>query len=607
MNVSAPFIVRPIATTLLVIGITLLGLVAYFVLPIAGVPQVDVPTIQVSASLPGANAETMATSVAAPLEAQLSLISGVTSISSTSSLGQTQIQVEFDLGRNLEGAAQDVQTAISAAGGLLPKNLPNPPTYEKVNPADALLMSIATTSEDLPVSAVDEYVENYLAPQISRIPGVGLVDYHGQQKPAIRIQINPMVASAMGVTLEDVRAAVVTATVNSPKGTLDGARQSMTLDTTDQIFDASTFNSVIVAYRNGAPVHVSDLGRAIAGVENIREAAWLNGERAVVIDVHKQPGYNINQTVQRVKDALPELLRPLPPSIKLRVLGDRTQTIRASVNDVQVTMMISIALVVLVIFLFLRSVWATIIPSVTIPVSLLATCSVMYLLGYTIDNVSLMALTIAVGFIIDDAVVMIENINRHVEEGKPPFEAAMLGSREIGFTIVSMTLSLTAVFIPLLLMGGLIGRLFREFAVTVSVAILMSGVVSLVLTPMMCAWMLRPAERGRRERLFMARLEAGFQYSLDVYAVALRWSLRHHTFMLLVMATTMAATAWLYILVPKGFFPQQDNGTIQGTTEAAQDISYTAMVGRVHELADVVTADPDVDTVYYWVGANPTV
>ena len=542
-----------------------------------------------------------------PLEAQLSLISGVTSISSTSSLGKTQIQVEFDLGRSIEGAAQDVQTAISAAGGLLPKNLPNPPTYEKINPADALLMSIATTSEDLPISTVDDYVENYLAPQISRIPGVGLVDYHGQQKPAIRLQINPMVASAMGVTLEDVRAAVVTATVNSPKGTLDGARQSMTLDTTDQIFDASTFNSVIVSYRNGAPVRVSDLGRAVAGVENIREAAWLNGERAVVIDVHKQPGYNINETVQRVKDTLPELLRALPPSITLRVLGDRTQTIRASVDDVQFTMLISIALVVLVIFLFLRRVWATVIPSVTIPVSLLATCAVMYLLGYTIDNVSLMALTIAVGFIIDDAVVMIENINRHIEEGKRPFEAAMIGSEEIGFTIVSMTASLTAVFIPLLLMGGLIGRLFREFAVTVSVAIIMSGIVSLVLTPMMCAWMLRPHDPAHRESRFMLWLEKGFQRSLDAYAVALQWSLRHRVFMLLVMAATMAATAWLYILIPKGFFPQQDNGTIQGTTEAAQDISYTAMVERVHEIAKVVIADPDVDTVYYWVGANPTV
>ena len=324
MNVSAPFIVRPIATTLLMIGVTLLGLVAYFILPIAGVPQVDVPTIRVSASLPGANAETMATSVAAPLETQLALISGVTSISSTSSLGHTQIQVEFDLGRSIEGAAQDVQTAISAAGGLLPKNLPNPPTYEKINPADFLLMSIAATSDDLPISKVDEYVENYLTPQISRITGVGLVDYHGQQKPAIRIQINPMVASAMGVSLEDIRAAVVAATVNVPKGTLDGAKQSMTLDTTDQIFDADTFDNVIVAYRNGAPVHVSDLGHAIPGVENIREAAWLNGERAVVIDVHKQPGYNINQTVQRVKDALPEFARLLPPSIQLRVLGDRS-------------------------------------------------------------------------------------------------------------------------------------------------------------------------------------------------------------------------------------------------------------------------------------------
>jgi hydrophobe/amphiphile efflux-1 (HAE1) family protein len=607
MNVSAPFIVRPIATTLLLIGVTLLGLVAYFILPIAGVPQVDVPTIRVSASLPGANAETMATSVAAPLETQLSLISGVTAISSTSSLGQTQIQVEFDLGRSLEGAAQDVQTAISAAGGLLPKNLPNPPTYEKINPADALLMSIAVTSEDLPISKVDELVENYVTPQISRITGVGLVDYHGQQKPAIRIQINPMVASAMGVTLEDVRAAIITASVNVPKGTLDGAQQSMTLDTTDQIFDAATFNSVIVAYRNGAPVRVGDLGRAVSGVENIREAAWLSGERAVVIDVHKQPGYNINQTVQRVKDALPDLQRLLPPSVKMRVLGDRTQTIRTSVDDVQITMAISIALVVIVIFLFLRRLRATLIPSVTIPVSLLATCAVMYLAGYTIDNVSLMALTIAVGFIIDDAVVMIENISRHIEEGKRPFEAAMIGSQEIGFTIVSMTLSLTAVFIPLLLMGGLIGRLFREFAVTVSVAILMSGIVSLVLTPMMCAWMLKPRAQIRREPRVTAWLETGFQRTLDVYAVWLRWSLRHRFFMIFVMMATMAITAWLYIVIPKGFFPQQDNGTIQGTTEAAQDISYTAMVQRVHQVANVVAADPDVDTVYYWVGANPTV
>src|SRR5437763_12386460 len=427
MNVSAPFVIRPIATTLLMIGLTLLGLVAYFLLPIAGVPQVDVPTIRVTAKLPGANAETMATSVAAPLESQLALISGVASIVSTSSLGQTSIQVEFELGRSSDGAAQDVQTAINAAAGLLPKNLPNPPTYDKSNPADWLLMSIAVTSNDLPISKVDEYVENYLAPRISRITGVGLVDYHGQQKPAIRVQINPAVASAMGLSLEEIRGGIATATVNSPKGTLDGPRQSLTLDTTDQIFDAATFNSVIIAYRNGAPVRVGDLGNAVDGAESIREAAWLGGQRVVIIDVHKQFGFNVNQTVELVKAALPELERNLPPSMKLQVMGDRTQTIRASVDDVQMTMAISIGLVVLVIFLFLRNAHTTLIPSVTIPISLLSTCIVLYLAVYSIDNVSLIALTIAVGFIIDDAVVMVENITRHIEAGIRPLEAALIG------------------------------------------------------------------------------------------------------------------------------------------------------------------------------------
>ena len=607
MNFSAPFVVRPIATTLFMIGVTLLGVVAYALLPIAGVPQVDIPTIRVSASLPGANAETMATSVATPLERQLALISGVTSISSTSSLGKTAIQVEFDLSRNIDGAAQDIQSAINAAGGQLPKNLPNPPTYEKVNPADALLMSIAVTSDDLPISKVDEYVENYIAPRISRITGVGLVDYHGQQKPAVRVQINPAVASAMGVSLEDVRSAIGTATVNAPKGTLDGAKQSLTLDTTDQVFDAETFNSVIVAYRNGAPIRIRDLGKAIEGVEAIREAAWLGGRRVVIIDVHKQPGYNVNQTVELVKAVFPEIGVALPPSMKLQVMGDRTQTIRASVDDVQFTMAVSIGLVVLVMFLFLRNVRATIIPSVTIPVSLLSTCAVMYLVGYTIDNVSLMALTIAVGFIIDDAVVMVENINRHIEEGIPALEAALVGSREIGFTIVSMTLSLISVFIPLLLMGGLIGRLFREFAVTVSVAILMSGLVALTLTPMMCGQLLAPRTTDSPQGRLASALETVYQRSLDLYSVSLRWALRHRLFMMVVMAGTLAATVYLYIVIPKGFFPQQDNGTIQGTTEAGQDISYAAMVDRVHELAKVVMADPDVDTVYYWVGANPTV
>src|SRR5436190_20536546 len=551
MNFSAPFITRPIATTLLMIGVTLLGLVAYALLPIAGVPQVDIPTIRVTATLPGANAETMATSVATPLERQLALISSVTSISSTSSLGKTSIQVEFDLSRNIDGAAQDVQSAINAAGGQLPKNLPNPPTYEKVNPADALLMSIAITSDDLPISKVDEYVENYLAPRISRITGVGLVDYHGQQKPAIRVQINPAVAAAMALSLAEIRAGLATATVNSPKGTLDGPRQSLTLDTTDQIFDAATFNSVIIAYRNGAPVRVGDLGNAVDGAESIREAAWLGGQRVVIIDVHKQFGFNVNQTVELVKAALPELQRNLPPSIKLQIMGDRTQTIRASVDEVQMTMAISIGLVVLVMFLFLRHARATLIPSVTIPVSLLSTCAVMYLVGYTIDNVSLMALTIAVGFIIDDAVVMVENITRHIESGKRPLEAALIGSREIGFTIVSMTLSLIAVFIPLLMMGGLIGRLFREFAVTVSVAILMSGLVSLTLTPMMCGQLLSHSGTGKREGRFASALEAIYQRSLDFYAVCLRWSLRHRLFMIILMAATMVATVYFYIVIPK--------------------------------------------------------
>ena len=526
MNVSAPFILRPIATTLLMVGLGAIGLMAYALLSIAGVPQVDIPTIQVTAQLPGASAETMATSVATPLERQLALISGVASLSSTSSLGQTSITVEFDLGRSVDGAALDVQSAINAAGGQLPKNLPNPPTYEKINPADALLMSIAVTSNDLPISKVDEYVENYVALQISRMSGVGLVDFHGEQKPAIRVQVNPTEVAALGLSLEDIRAALASSTVNSPKGTFDGPRQSQTLDATDQLFDAASFNAVIIAYHNGAPVHVSDIGKAVDGVEDVRQAAWLGKQRAVIIDVHKQPGYNVNATVQLVKDALPGLQRSLPPSIKMQVLGDRTQTIRASVTGVQGTMAISIALVVLVVFLFLRDAAATLIPSVTIPVSLLCTCAVMYLLGYTLDNVSLMALTIAVGFIIDDGIVMVENVIRHVEGGKAPTEAALVGSREIGFTIVSMTLSLVAVFIPLLLMGGLVGRLFREFAVTVSVAILMSGVVSLTLTPMMCSRLLRPAGR-RPDARVAAWLEAWFHRALGFYAAGLRWSLGH--------------------------------------------------------------------------------
>jgi multidrug efflux pump len=460
------------------------------------------------------------------------------------------------------------------------------------------------TSSDLPIAKVDEYVENYITPQLSRIIGVGMIDYQGQQKSAIRVQINPAVASAMDISLDDIRAAIATTTVDAPKGLLDGPKQSLTLDTTDQVFDARTFNSAVITYRKGAPVRVGDLGQAVAGPEAIRSAAWLNGQRAVVIDIHKLPGSNIVDTIQRIKDGLPDLQRALPPSMKLTVLGDRTQIIHASVNDVQVTMAISISLVVLVMFLFLRHLYATVIPSITIPVSLLATCAVLYLAGYTIDNVSLMALTVSVGFIIDDAVVMIENIMRHIEAGERPLKAALIGSGEIGFTIVSMTLSLIAVFIPLLLMGGLIGRLFREFAVTVSVAILMSGVISLTLTPMMCGWMLAPHKETARDGRISALLEAGFERTRQWYASSLRWALRHRHVVIAVMAATMAATVYLYIVVPKGFFPQQDNGNIEATAEAGQDISYAAMSERVQELAKIVIADKDVQTVAYWLGGR---
>jgi multidrug efflux pump len=454
------------------------------------------------------------------------------------------------------------------------------------------------------MAKIDDYVENYITPQLSRVTGVGFIDYQGQQKPAIRVQINPAVASAMDLSLEEIRAAVAGTTVDAPKGLLDGRKQSLTLDTTDQVFDASTFNSAVITYRKGAPVRVADLGRAIAGPETIRSAAWFNGKPAAIIDVHKLLGSSIVDTIQHIKDALPAIQRALPPSIQLTVIGDRTQIIHASVNDVQVTMAISISLVVLVMVLFLRDFYATLIPSITIPVSLLATCAVMYLLGYTIDNVSLMALTISVGFIIDDAVVMIENVMRHIEAGERPLDAALIGSGEIGFTIVSMTLSLTAVFIPLLLMGGLIGRLFREFAVTVSVAILMSGVVSLTLTPMMCGWMLGAHQETGRAGRISTFLEAGFERTRQWYASSLRWALRHRLTMIAIMTATMAATIYLYVVIPKGFFPEQDNGNIDGTAESGQDISYAAMVERVKELAKIVIEDKDVQTVSYWVGGR---
>jgi hydrophobe/amphiphile efflux-1 (HAE1) family protein len=588
------------------LGVLFLGVISYLQLPIAGVPQVDIPTISINASLPGASAETMSTSVTAPLERALAVLPGVSSMTSSSSLGSTSISVQFDLSRSVDSAALDVQTAINAASGDLPKNLPHPPTFEKANPADALLMTIAVYSDVMPISKIDDYVENFLAPEIARIPGVGVVDFHGQQKPAIRVRINPGAIAALGLGLEDVRAAIAAASVNSPKGTLNNAQQSVTLDATDQLVTAEGYASLVVVYRHGAPVRLRDIGEVVNSVEDVRTGAWVGGHQAVMIDVHKQIGYNINQTVALVKAELPRLTHDMPTSMRMDLLGDRTQTIRASVIDLQATLLLSVALVVLVVYAFLRDWRATIIPSIAIPLSVLSTVTVMNLVGYTLDNISLMALTVVIGFVVDDAIVMLENILRHIELGETPLDASLKGSGEVGFTILSMTASLVAVFIPLLLMGGLVGRLFREFAVTAGIAIVASGLVSVTLTPMLCARLLDRSSAHRDGRFHRAA-ERVFDRMLEVYATGLRWALGHQRVTLSIAALVLACTVLMYIVIPKGFFPQQDNGLINGVTEASQDISYPAMAERMHVLASVVEQDPDIQHVYYWVEGNPSV
>ena len=608
MSLLERFIQRRIATSFLAIAVLLVGAVAYFLLPVAPLPQVDFPTIQVVAKLPGASAETMATSVATPLERQLSLIAGITQMTSSSSLGTTNIAVQFDLTRDINGAAQDVQTAINAAGGTLPKNLPNPPTYEKVNPADFTLLSLALTSPSLTLTQLDGYAEDYLAQQISQMPGVGLVDFHGQQRPAVRIQLDPDKLAARGLTLEDVRSIVGVQTVNAPKGSLNGPDRSVVFNATDQLTTVDGYRDLVVAYKNGAPVRVQDLGTVVSASEDTQQAAWLQHERAIILDVHKQPGYNVVQTIANIKTALPALEATLPAAAHLHVVGDRTQTINASVHDVQFTLMLTVGLVVMVIFSFLRNLWATVIPSLTIPLSLVATFAVMYVLGYSLDNLSLMGLTIAVGFVVDDAIVVIENVMRHIEEGVPRMQAALLGAREVRFTIISMTISLIAVFIPILLMGGIVGRLFREFAVTVSAAILMSAVVSLTVTPMLCGWLIRaPGTDGGQTRKLEAWLERVFTWTERHYERGLDWVLRHQKIMLGVTVATVIATAGLFIAIPKGFFPQEDSGLIMGVAQAAPDISPQSMATKMQQLGSIIEADPAVDNVYYWIGANPTV
>ncbi len=602
MSISTPFIQRPVATSLLMTAILMVGLAAYPLLPVAPLPRVEFPTIQVSASLPGASPETMASTVAQPLERQFSQIAGVSQMTSVSVGGATQVVVQFDLDRNIDGAALDVQAAINNAGGSLPKNLPNPPIFRKVNPADSPILILSVQSDVLPLTDVNDYADNILSQQISQIGGVSQVSIGGEQKRAVRIQVDPARLAAMNITLEDVRQLLITATVDAPKGTIDGAQRAFAIYANDQLTKPDEFDNVILAWRNGAPVRVRDIGQAVTGPENARLAGWQNGKRGIQLFIFKQPSANVIETVERIKAALPQLRAAIPPSIAVEAIVDRTITIRASLHEVQFTLLLSIALVVMVIFLFLRNFWATVIPSITVPLALVGTFAVMYVSNYSLNNLTLMALTIAVGFVVDDAIVMLENIYRHIENGMNPKEAALKGAGEIGFTIISISLSLIAVFIPLLLMGGIVGRLFREFAMTVAIAVMVSAVVSLTLTPMMCARFLRhhDTKHGLAYRIverFFDALQNGYRRTLDI-------ALRFQFITLMVFFGTLAFTVYLYVVIPKGFFPSQDTGVMLGITEAGQDVSFGEMARRQVLAADIVAADPAVQAVSSSIGAG---
>ena len=606
MNLSAPFILRPIATALLMAGLLLCGLASYPLLPVGALPNVNFPTIQISAQLPGADPQTIASSVATPLEQQLSQIPGVTQLTSSSALGVAQLTVQFELSRTVDSAATDVLAAINAASPYLPPNIPYPPTIRKVNPAETPIMLIAMSSDSVPLTTVDAYAENILLPKISQIPGVGLVGIGGQQKPAIRIRVNPQALADRGISLEDVRSVIAGANVDQPKGTLNSPRVTYTLNTNDQLLKPAAYEGLIIAYRNGSPVRIRDIGTAIEGPENDLLAGWYGKQPAIILAVQRVPGANVIETVDRIKALLPKLQASVPPAVKVTIAADRTQTIRAAVSDVQFTLILTVALVVMVIFLFLRNFWATIIPAVTVPLSLIGTFAVLYVLGYSLDNLSLMALSIAVGFVVDDAVVVIENIVRHLEEGLTPMQAALKGSSEIGFTIVSITLSLIAVFIPLFLMGGYVGKLFQEFAITITASLLLSLIISLTLTPMMCARLLKDESRRKHGRLYLL-FERGFDSLLALYARGLRVVLRHRFATLLVMLSTIALTGYLYAVIPKGFFPQQDTGQIVGITEASQDVSFPAMSERQQALVDVLLKDPAIESVASYIGpGGPT-
>jgi len=603
VNISGPFIRRPVATTLLTVALALAGMIGFHLLPVAPLPQVEFPTLQVSAALPGASPETMASAVAMPLERQFGRIAGVTDVTSTSSLGSTTIVLQFDLSRNIDAASRDVQAAITAARGQLPTNLPNNPNYRKVNPADAPIFIVALTSDTLDTSRLYDAASSILQQKLAQVEGVGQVVVGGSALPAVRVELNPIVLHKYGIGLDEVRAVLAAANANRPKGELANETTAWKISANDQLLSAAQYRPLVVANRNGRPVRLDDVADVEDSVEDVRTTGIANGKPGVLLIIFRQPGANIIATVDRLRALLPELRAAIPGAIDVSVMIDRSTTIRASIRDVEITLLIAIALVVLVVFVFLRNPWATAIPGVVVPLSLLGTFGVMYLLGYSIDNLSMMALTICTGFVVDDAIVVIENVSRYLEQGVPPLQATLRGAREIGFTVVSMSLSLVAVFIPILLMGGIVGRLFREFAVVLAVAVTVSLVISLTTTPMMCAKFLR-SERGRRHGRLYRASEQSFNWLLHQYEWTLSWVLRHARLAMLVAAGTVALNVYLFIIVPKGFFPEQDNGRLMGAIQADQDISYQAMQDRFAQFVAIVMTDPAVDTVAGFTGGG---
>src|SRR6202050_968378 len=605
MSPSRPFILRPVATTLLMVGILLVGFVAYKQLPISALPQVDYPTIQVLTFYPGASPDVMTSSVTAPLERQFGQIPGLNQMTSTSSFGSSIVTLQFVLDLNIDVAEQEVQAAINAASNLLPQDLPNPPIYSKIKPADSPIMTLALTSASLPLNKIEDLAETTLSQRISQLPGVGMVSISGGQRPAVRIQANPTKLASYGLSLEDLRLALSQANVDQAKGNFDGPHQAFTIGANDQLLTSDGYRPLIIAYRNEAPVRLSDVATVFDGAENAKQAAWANDHPAVILNIQRQPGANIIAVVDRVKKLLPQLQASLPSAVQVQILTDRTTTIRASVDDVQFSLVLTIALVVMVIFLFLRSARATIIPAMAVPLSIVGTFGVMYLLGYSLNNLSLMALTISTGFVVDDAIVMIENISRFIEEGESPLQAALKGSEQIGFTILSLTVSLIAVLIPLLFMGDIVGRLFREFAITLAVTIIVSAFVSLTLTPMMCAKLLKHRAEGEKGRFYEVT-ENFYNRVIAFYGRTVTFVLKHQTATLLVTFGTLVLTLVLYVVVPKGFFPVQDTGVILGISEAPDDISFDAMSQRQQELAKVILKDKDVESLSSFIGVDGT-